>query len=78
MLVWGGRIRGGQDERFGQIPKSAVRSGLADGFPDSEETRQHARYIAIENWFRLMEGDATDSPGGIAADAWKFEEQIQF
>ena len=45
--------------------------------PDAEKASQEAHDIAIENRARLMEGDAGNRAGGVAADAGKREDVIE-
>ena len=52
-----------------QPPEPGVGFLLARIFSDAKNPCQHADDIAIENWSRLIEGDAANRAGGVTADA---------
>jgi len=54
---------------FRQLPEPRVRLLLLRIFGDAENAGQDADDIAIQNRRRLIEGDAADRSGGVAADA---------
>jgi hypothetical protein len=60
-----------------QLPKPRIGCLLLRIFGDAKNARQHADDIAVENRRGLVEGDAANRAGGVAADARQRENFIK-
>ena len=65
------------DQFFRQLPELRIGSLFARIFCNAKHPRQHADDIAVEDWRRLVEGDAANRAGGVAADAGQREHVVE-
>ena len=65
------------DQLFRQLPELRVGFLFARIFSDAKHPREDADDIAIENWCRLVEGDAPNRAGGVTADTGQGEHVIE-
>ena len=71
------KISRSADELFSEFPES-VPGGLLSGILlDSKQATEDANDIAIENRRGLIERDAANRSGGVAADAGQFENVVE-
>ncbi len=63
------RVLRATNQFFRQLPKPCIGFLFLWIFADAKNARQHADDIAIKNRRRLIEGDAANRAGGVAADS---------
>ena len=73
----GGKPGGVLDESFGQVPEEVIRGFLTGIIAHAEKPREDTHDIAIEERRGLVEGDATNGAGGVAADAWQGQDLVK-
>ena len=62
----------------GKLPEKFVCFLLAWIFFNSKNACQDADYISVENWHRLVEGDAANCTGGITSDSRQCQNVLNF
>ena len=67
---------GVRDEFSRELPELGVSFFLARVCFDSEQARQDADDVAVEDWCGLIECDAANRASGVAANAGKREDVV--
>ena len=62
---------------FGRVPQESIRFPLPRIFFDAENARQHANDIAVKYRRGLVERDAANGAGGVAADAGQSQDRVK-
>ncbi len=60
---------GGHYKLFRKLPKALIEVSLSGISFDTEQAREHSNDVAVQNGLGLIEGDAADGSGGIAANS---------
>src|SRR5439155_25894759 len=59
----------GQDKLFRKVPKALIDVSLSGISFDTEQAREHSNDVAVQNGLGLIERNAADGSGGIAANS---------
>jgi len=66
-----------EHQRLCDAPQASVGFGFAGIAGNSKQPGQNADNVAIENRLWLVEGNAADSAGGVAADSGQIEKRLE-
>jgi hypothetical protein len=75
--LWRFERCGGQNKLLSKLPKALIDVSLSRISCDTKKAREHTNDVAVQNGFGLIEGNAADSAGGIAANARQGQQIIK-
>src|SRR5438445_9727102 len=71
------KLCGGPYKLFRKLPKALIDVSLSWISFDTEQAREHSNDVAVQNGLGLIEGNAADGSGGIAANPRECEHVVK-